>query len=365
MKVLIFHTGSLGDTLVALPAFWAIREHFNNAQIILMCDQQDKNEIVKANEILDNSGLIDDAILYPACQDINQYYTKSISYLNLWKIIRRMKFDILIYLIQSGRPLKSIIRDIIFFKSAGIDKIIGHKGFISLPKKKKGLPLPPVPHQSEQILLRLARDGIKIPHPVNARMDLNITFQEREKVKYYFQDFPDRSAFPYVAIGPGSKMPVKRWPIERYESVVESLIRNYNVWPIIFGGLEDKMLGEKLVQKMGRGYVFAGKLNVREGVAALENCLFYLGNDTGTMHMAVLAGIPCIAIFSSRDYPGNWYPYGINHIVFRTSLECEGCMLEVCMKREMRCILSIDESQVYQAAEKLLLKTRNCGYEIL
>ena len=72
-------------------------------------------------------------------------------------------------------------------------------------------------------------------------------------------------------------------------------------------------------------------------IAALERCAFYLGNDTGTMHMAVAAGIPCVAVFSSRDFPGNWYPYGNGHVVFRTPIKCEGCFLEKCIENEMRC----------------------------
>jgi heptosyltransferase-3 len=100
-------------------------------------------------------------------------------------------------------------------------------------------------------------------------------------------------------------------------------------------------------------------LNVREGIAALQKCALFLGNDTGTMHMAVAAGIPCVAIFSSRDYPGNWYPYGNNHIVFRTPIDCEGCMLERCIERKMECILSIDEDQVYAAAQKMLGSSRS------
>ena len=32
-RVLVFHVGSLGDTLVALPSFWAVRDEIGRAHV--------------------------------------------------------------------------------------------------------------------------------------------------------------------------------------------------------------------------------------------------------------------------------------------------------------------------------------------
>src|SRR5687768_5614672 len=51
-SVLIYRIGSLGDTLVALPALWAIREHFKDARITLLCDQHAGKNYVVASDLL-------------------------------------------------------------------------------------------------------------------------------------------------------------------------------------------------------------------------------------------------------------------------------------------------------------------------
>ena len=270
--------------------------------------------------------------------------------------LRRQQFDAFVYLIRSERNPFALKRDIAFFKLSGIKRFIGHQGFKSFPPRVARQPLPMVPHQVDQILDRLTFSGIPIPPPGRRKMDLNIGNHEKEVIKQWVRSLPIDKGRNWIAVAPGSKMAVKIWPLDRYARLVAQLIEDHDIWPVVFGGSEDRKLGEILIKEWNRGYVAAGQLNIRQGIAALQKCTFYLGNDTGTMHMAVAAGISCVAIFSSRDYPGNWYPYGNGHIVFRTPIDCEGCMLERCVKRGMKCILSIDEDQVYAAAEHLLSK---------
>jgi len=100
--------------------------------------------------------------------------------------------------------------------------------------------------------------------------------------------------------------------------------------------------------------VAAGALNIRESIAALSKCGFYLGNDTGTMHMAVAAGLKCVAIFSAREYPGNWYPYGGGHKILRAEVPCENCILEECLEHNTKCINTIGIEQVFQTCQELI-----------
>ena len=149
-------------------------------------------------------------------------------------------------------------------------------------------------------------------------------------------------------------MPAKIWPVECYLEVVQQLIEKFDIWPVIFGGIEDKSLAQFMVSKWQRGYIAAGLLTVREAIAALKKCVLYLGNDTGVIHMAATAGIKCVGIYSARDYPGNWEPYGNCHIILRKKMPCELCMLDICNDKNMECIRSIKPEEVYQACTKFL-----------
>jgi len=189
-----------------------------------------------------------------------------------------------------------------------------------------------------------------VPSVVKSGRYLNISEREKESVQKLLRHGGDDGGRLWIAIGPGSKMPAKVWPKDRFINVVQHLIDSHDIWPVVFGGNEDESLGRELLASWGRGYLAAGTLNIRESMAALEKCSLYIGNDTGTLHMAAFMGVRCVGLYSARDYPGAWYPYGDGHVVLRYAVPCEGCKSEVCIENNMACILSIGVDDVYRAA---------------
>ncbi len=67
-----------------------------------------------------------------------------------------------------------------------------------------------------------------------------------------------------------------------------------------------------------------------------------------------MVGTPCIAIFSARDYPGLWEPYGRQHIILRHEVECAGCFLEICEHYDNKCLKLITVNEVFVAINKIL-----------
>ena len=347
---------------MAIPAFRAIRANFNSAQITLLSDKQSDGTIVPAAAVLDGENLVDDYLDYSPPRQIPGALNKYFNLLKLMGILRAAQYDTLVYLLQNRANRVSIIRDLMFFKLAGIRRFIGTSDFQLLMSNSNANNHQSISHQTDLFLKRLELSGLSVPSTYNSSFCVNIRQDHKEAVNNWMSKQAPVGNRRLIAIGPGSKMPAKRWPIERFEQVASRLISVYDVWPVIFGGPEDQALGKDLITKWSRGWLAAGHLGVREGIAAMQRCSFYLGNDTGTMHMAVAAGIPCVAIFSSRDLPGRWYPYGYGHAVFHTNIECGGCMLQECIENRMKCILSIDVDNVCNAAEQMLLKVRGGSY---
>lgn len=353
MKILVYHGGSLGDTLVAVPSLWVIRENFSDAHITMLTNEQPGRHRVQAWEILDGSSLIDDYIVYPG--------PRPLALARLLLSIRARGLDTLVYLIRTHDRASRIARDIRFFKVAGIKNLIGTEGFCKYPPRQLGKPMAIVPHMADALLARLRASGLRTPPPGLGRVDVNIGGREHNSVNKWLAGLPFDGGRRWVALGPGSKMPCKIWPFERYLMVVSALIEDYDLWPVVFGGPNDRGMGQKLVSEFGRGYVAAGELSVRESIAAMERCIFFLGNDTGTMHMATSGGLRCVVPFSSRDYRGKWYPYGEGHVVLRTPVTCEGCMLEKCVEAKMQCIRSTSIAQVLQACRTILREQGAAG----
>jgi heptosyltransferase-2 len=204
------------------------------------------------------------------------------------------------------------------------------------------------------LLQRLVFAGIPAPVEGEGCLELGLGPVEESQVAAWLSTLPADGGRPWIAIGPGAKQPVKRWPLERYWKIGVALIDRFDVWPVVFGGSEDKRAADLLIHDWKRGYNAAGALDVRAAIAAMRRCKMYLGNDTGVMHMAATAGIRCVAVFASHGPRGVWNPYGNGHRVFRTRIDCEGCLLEECRERASECIMSITAEPVLAACVEVL-----------
>jgi ADP-heptose:LPS heptosyltransferase len=228
------------------------------------------------------------------------------------------------------------------------------EGFDFVPQPVSKVPLPHVTCEADRLLERLALSGIPVPPAGEGRMDLRLNRDDEDEVESWLKSRPSDGRRTWIGVGPGSKMPAKKWPLERYGQVVFKLIQQSDVWPVVFGGPEDRAVGRRFLKLWGRGHNAAGRLSPRGSAAALRRCALYLGNDTGTMHLAAAAGTRCVGIFSSRDWPGKWDPYGQGHQVLRTQVECEGCGLTACLERRNHCLAEISELDVRQSCMNVL-----------
>jgi ADP-heptose:LPS heptosyltransferase len=268
--------------------------------------------------------------------------------------IRRRKCDSLAYLAPSGRSPAQIRRDRRYFQLAGIRRFIGMTGFAALPEKVSGKPLPQVPSEADLLLDRLRADGIPVPSPGQSVADLRLGLSEGIEVAAWLGQLSSDKNRTWVGVAPGSKMPAKRWPEERFRDVVAQLVEEFDAWPVVFGGNEDAAMGDRLLSAWRCGYNAAGKLSLRGAAAALRHCVMLLSNDTGTMHLGAAMDVPCVAVFSSRAAPGLWDPLGRGHRVFRSQIECEGCGLVECSERKNECLRRITVGQVLAGCRSIL-----------
>lgn len=347
-RILVFRIGHLGDTIVALPAFRAIRERYPDAHIAFLCNAPEGEERrVPATSVLPEKEIFDELIGYRTPEGFGKVYGA----FRLIKRLRRSKFDTVFYLMPRIRTPARIARDRRFFRLCGIGSMAGD-GFLSgnLLDLPSSAPLRSVDYEGDFLLQCLKEDEAFARISSKAVPDLLLKETERKAALDWLAEAVggETGSQVLVGVGPGSKWDSKIWPEDRFRSVVGELIRKRDVLPIVFGGPEDREKGERLVREWGRGAVAAGSLNVREAGAALSLCGLYLGNDTGTMHLAAAAGVVCVAVFAAIDYPGRWEPPGADHRVFRTEVPCEGCHTPDCFNEHL-CLTSVGAEEVLEA----------------
>lgn len=339
-KPVVFHIGHLGDTVMILPSLWALRRTFPEARFTLMTDHVGESGFVHAAELFRDTDFFDDVISFEKNLRDRRHLS---SMLRLLPQLRRQRFDAAVYLVPSLRTPRQIQRDRLYFRAAGIKHLIGFRD------ARADAPVGAPAHESLRIMRRLAADGIDAS---SVSFDLKIGRAERARLDEWLEAHGiDLAGKRCVAVAPFTKMPAKRWPTERYELLVAHIVRAYGVFPIIFGGADERSAGDALLARWAIGYNAAG-LPVRETAALLQRCRAFVGADSGNMHLAAAVGVPCLAIFSARDEIGKWHPWGDQHIVLRKDIDCAGCLLTFCSHRS--CLMQISVDEAIAAAEKLL-----------
>lgn len=345
--VLIYRIGQLGDTLIAMPAIKEIRFQYPNHSLVLLTDQHLGNGIyVSSWDILGPTGWFDNVIFY------DPKLTGWRRLKMLGKLIREVQNLNVMHLfnLAPSRSKSASLRDKWFFHFVASPLSYYACPPYSPPNPVNGT-LPSVNPEWRNLL----NVNFNAYNAVTEHFTLPVPEQDRRIAHNLAQaegvDFSSR----LVAIGPGSKMSAKKWPETNFAELGTRLLNEFpDVHLIVFGGKEDATLGANLCTRWGvRSTNIAGKCSVYGSAALLERCAAYVGNDTGTMHLAAMVGVPCVGIFSARDYPGKWDPYGRQHIVLRHIVACEGCMLEVCPYNN-ECIKKITIDDAFKGAKEIL-----------
>ena len=360
MNILIFRTGQLGDTLVSLPAIRSIKAAFPNASLYLLHAHHVGKQYVSPPSLLEGAGLFAGFIEYPVGATLISGAQALFARLKLMRDLRSYHFDKVFHLEPSYKTAAQLCRDKGFFKLAGVGEQITTLQF----RETTALTSPSSAQENEVAFFVRALSSQGVPAVADQNpMSLCLGVTEAAEVTAWLQSeegsaagaglerqLPPRA----IGVGLGSKMQSKRWPAERYKQVIRRLVDSDQIVPVYFGGAEDAGKADQLISELGLGLNACGELSLRGSASALQECSFYLGNDTGTMHLAVAAGISCVGIFSARDAPGKWYPYGAGHHVHRVAVECEGCMLCECIERNRVCLSEISADEVYTSCVQIL-----------
>jgi ADP-heptose:LPS heptosyltransferase len=345
-RVLIYRLGSLGDTIVALPSFRLIARQFPDAErrVLTVFPVNTEKESPLAT-ILEGTGLVDSYERYTLGTRDPRVLFELYSRISGWNP------DLLINITES-RGLFSTMRDWIFFRLCGIKKMHGFP-FRRLQRAVRFDPETGL-YQSEmeRLLERLKMFG-SIDLDDRASLDLDLADEEKHKANVLLAPIRD---MPVIAIGMGAKVSSKDWGEGNWELLLERLSEHYSGHGLMLIGSRDEADPCERASKSweGRRVNLCGNLSPRESAAALRRAEIFVGHDGGPMHLAASVGVPCVAVFSARDLPGRWFPYGDQNMIIYHQTDCFDCRLEVCERQRKKCILSITVDDVLEKIESIL-----------
>ncbi len=362
-RVLIYRLGSLGDTVVALPSLHLVARAFPDADRRMLTNIPVSEKAPAAAAILDGSNLVHGYIPYPVAT------RNPFTLLILLVKLRLWRPDVVVYL-AGARGLEVARRDQTFFKLTGAREIVG----VPLTEDMQRHRLLPDGRTYEPESARLARNLLPLG---DARLDspqswdLRFTPAELDRAAEVLAPAlapaltltpadPETTPQPILAVSLGTKRQCGDWEQTNWIALVTQMAA---LWPghalAILGAPSERDRSQELADAWNRsgGHLalnLCGLLTPRESGAALAHAQAFVGHDSGPMHLAAAVSTPTVAIFSARQKPGVWFPYGPHHQVLYHQVSCWGCNLETCLVEQKRCILSITVAEVLTALQAIL-----------
>jgi heptosyltransferase-2 len=156
-----------------------------------------------------------------------------------------------------------------------------------------------------------------------------------------------------IGINPGATYgSAKRWYPERFAEVARRLAAEWQARIVVFGGPGEKEISAEIERDLGGECLnLAGKTDLRELMALIRRCDFFITNDSGPMHIAAAFGVPLVAVFGSTDH-ATTSPYSAKAVIVRKNMECAPCKLREC-PTDHRCMTEIKVADVVDAAHAL------------
>ncbi|HTM58468.1 MAG TPA: glycosyltransferase family 9 protein [Candidatus Udaeobacter sp.] len=157
----------------------------------------------------------------------------------------------------------------------------------------------------------------------------------------------------------------RRWPIERFAWVAESLLARHPDVRVLFTGAPGeagyvRTAYDRLSEPArARAMVTAGVWTLDEFIAALGSMACFISNDSGPMHVAAAQGVPLVTLWGPSR-PDSWAPPAKHHEILYENYPCSPCIHMfttyegMWCRHEGWCMQAIAGKPVLDAVERVL-----------
>ncbi len=157
---------------------------------------------------------------------------------------------------------------------------------------------------------------------------------------------------PYAILHTGATYATKRWKLGHFRELAGELRARHGLEPIFVAGPGERDVAADLSE-----FTVRKGLPLPELVALVSRSRLFVGNDSGPSHVASAFGVPCVTIFGSSDSAA-WHPWRTPHRVVETEWDCKPCPGDRCYAFDKpRCILTVEPAAVSRAVAELLAGT--------
>ncbi len=217
----------------------------------------------------------------------------------------------------------------------------------------------------ERLLLLAGALGVPAPLIADENLawpELSLPQEAHDKAAALLSSLPRG---PVVGLHPGSVWPTKRWLAEGFASVLRRILDS-GASAVLLAGPGEEAIACEVARIAGaadgteRFLDLSGKTSLPVLAALLSRLDCYAGNDSGVLHLAWAQRVPVTAIFGPTTRSLGFWPRGEGSTVVEVDEPCRPCGLHghsACPQGHFRCMRRVTADMVWQdIARKLALR---------
>ncbi|MBF0317481.1 MAG: glycosyltransferase family 9 protein [Nitrospirae bacterium] len=337
-EILVVRTSFIGDVIMTLPILRPLKERFPRARVTFLTSRV-------ASEVLRTNPYVDEIITY---DPFWFYPSPKADYIRFIRSLQGRSFDLVIEARGDIRELLLLVGPLKAPCKVSYD--VGGGGFLlTHVVPYEGLRHKVIYHMGLVKYLGCRVDTI----------DWGFYLQPEERARALEIIHTCKVKPPFLALHPGSRMPLKKWPVERYAMLCDMLAEEYGMQVVVFGSRVDRDSVAGIMRSVrysiNHGVVnLSERLTLREFAGVIAHGSLLVCNDSAPMHVAACEGVPAVAIFGPSKSVET-APYGdIHTVVEKDSFPCRySCDEAVCHNRRRHaCMLDISVQDVFDAVKK-------------
>jgi heptosyltransferase-3 len=342
-KILVIKLRHIGDVLLAVPVFRALKETFPEAHIAALVN-------AGTEEVLAGNPIIDEIIIFDRRVKAKSALNKFRREVKFLRDIRSRGFDMAVDLTSGDRPALIALCSGARYRLANDPEGGGFPGKRLAYTHMAARDTLEPPHMVMQNLKVAGQAGITAR---NKDVDIYIPAAAKEYVKGVLERHSVSDSDLVVHIHPTSRWLFKCWSDECMAGVINWLTGE-KITVIVTSspsGPEMERAGKvlSLANKNTRLIDLCGKTTIKQLAAISAAADLFIGVDSAPMHIAAAVGTPVIAIFGPTGEM-QWGPWGDGHIIFSRKLHCQPCPESRCRGLAVRkCLEEITKDEVIEA----------------
>jgi ADP-heptose:LPS heptosyltransferase len=349
---IVFQIGSLGDSVVSVPALLSLRELLPSCSEYLLVSNLDSHLKVAPNQVFDMAWKGKGLISYNTSGNT---FRRVASQASLIAQLRYYRPRYCVYLAPADRSPRQSKRDELFFRAGGCKELIG---FRSLTSEELSAEYPLHMHRTEAYL-RFRRVWDRPAEETFLRYAatplLEPDTEAKQSVRTWLGKTRRAPGRRIIALCPYSNWPSRNIPANSIVQLISQLHLACNAEVVVLGGKKDFDQARMAIRVAGSGINACGMFSISESAALLGSCALAVCTESGPMHLAGAVGTPSVIVFSRTNKQlGRWFPLGSHHTILYREPACAGCSAIDCAVAGHPCMSEITVDQILSAVHSRL-----------